>query len=167
MKASLRQRLLIAVGISAGLLASMNLFAQEAKISNTSEQQYTINSEADYLTVVKSISDLSSSLYSAHQKYPSLTYAHVFDSNGILMGFTVTGVPQSSVADQISACLMELEALGKAVNTMNLDYLPESKNDKLTSRVSKKKAMKSMEQSEPAEMHASAPNPTELTASSK
>ena len=61
---TLRQRLLIAVGISAGLLASMNLFAQEAQ---PKQQAYTIDSQTEYVTVVNSINDLAGKLYQAHQ----------------------------------------------------------------------------------------------------
>lgn len=57
------------------------------------------------------------------------------------MGFSVTGVSTSSEADQISASLMELELLGNAIKNMDLAYLPTDNNEKLNSRVSKKKAM--------------------------
>jgi hypothetical protein len=162
---TLRQRLLIAVGISAGLLASMNLFAQEVKPRT---QTYMIDSQAEYLTVVKSISDLAAKVYQAHQTYPGLTYAHVYDASGALMGFTVTGVPQSSTADEISGYLMELEALGNAVHTMDDSFLPESKNTRLTSRVSKRKAIESMSPAENTEtMHASGATPAEAASSYK
>lgn len=164
MKASIRQKFLIAVGISAGLLASMNLFAQE---SNTAiERKYTINSEAAYLLTVESIEELSTKIYNAHQKYPQLSYSHVYDNKGVLMGFTVTGVPQSSIADEISVNLMELEALGNAINTMDYAYLPDSKNTKLTSRVSKKKAMESLNEKKPVtepNLHASGSSSIDLT----
>jgi hypothetical protein len=158
MKTSLRQRFLIAVGISAGLLASMNLFAQETtKTSYASEPKYTINSYADYIQTVTSVDELATRLYEAHQNYPALTYAHVYDNKGELMGFIVSGVPQSWVADAISADLMQLEALGNAIQKMDYAYLPESKNDRLTSRVSRKKAVHSMTEAESREntIHAS------------
>jgi hypothetical protein len=161
---TLRQRLLIAVGISAGLLASMNLFAQEVK--HVTPGAYTIDSQSEYLTVVKSIDDLAGKLYQAHQTYPGLTYAHVYDASGTLMGFTVTGVPKSSTADEISGYLMELEALGNAVHTMDESFLPNSKNNRLTSRVSKKKAIESMTQAENTDtMHASGAAPGQAASS--
>jgi len=163
---TLRQRLLIAVGISAGLLASMNLFAQEVKPANP--RAYTIDSQAEYLTVVKSINDLAGKLYQAHQTFPSLTYAHVYDGRGALMGFTVTGVPKSAIADEISGYLMDLETLGNAVYTMDETFLPESKNTRLTSRVSKKKAIESMSKAEDTDtMHASSASPAVATSSYK
>jgi hypothetical protein len=84
------------------------------------------------------------------------------------MGFTVTGVPQSVEADKISGFLVQLEVLGSAVNTMDPAYLPESKNEKLTSRVSKKQATQSTVQEEPEiVIHASRTNPYDLIASNK
>jgi hypothetical protein len=164
MKPSIRQKLLIAVGISAGLLASFNLFAQSTP-SRT--QQVTITSKTEYTQVVESIQELAARLYEAHVKYPSLAYAHIYNSDGSLMGFNVTGVPQSAEADKISVCLMQLELLGNAVNKMDQAYLPSS-NTKLTSRVSKKKAMQNTAQ-ETAEVTAmvSRANPDELLAANK
>jgi hypothetical protein len=159
MKTSLRQRVLIAVGISAGLLASLNLFAQN------SQSQYTIASQTEYVEAVESIQDLAVKLYNAHVKYPTLAYSHIYNQDGSLMGFTVTGVPQSSEADKISADLMQLELLGNAVNNMDVAYLPESKNEKLNSRVSKKQAMQNAAEQEHALMASVHPN--DLIASSK
>jgi hypothetical protein len=141
MKTSFRQRVLIAVGISAGLLASFNLFGQNTATMHPVAYKYTINSESDYLVAVNSIQTLAGQLYDAHVKYPALAYTHVYNQDGSIMGFAVTGVPQSFEADKISLNLMELEMLGNAVNTMDVAYLPVSKDDKLSSRISKKKAM--------------------------
>jgi hypothetical protein len=76
-------------------------------------------------------------------------------------------VPQSAEADKISVDLMQLELLGNAVNNMDEAYLPSS-NTKLTSRVSKKKAMQSTPQ-EIVETTAlvSGTNPNELLATTK
>ena len=167
MKTSFRQKLLIAVGLSAGLLASMNLFAQENANLPAIQHPYAISSQSDYLKAVSSINELASKLYRAHSKYPQLAYSHVYNSNGELMGFTVEGVSQSSVADEISGQLMELEVLGNAIHSMNDTYLPESKNSKLSSRVSKKRAMQSMIQQESDEntVQASGSNPNDLNVS--
>ena len=164
MKPSIRQKLLIAVGISAGLLASFNLFAQNTPAKT---HQVTITSQTEYTQVVESIQELASKLYEAHVKYPSLAYVHIYNSDGSLMGFNVTGVPQSAEADKISICLMQLELMGNAVNKMDQAYLP-SANTKLTSRVSKKKAMQATPQ-ETAETTAlvSGTNPNELLAANK
>ncbi|HZI25680.1 MAG TPA: hypothetical protein VFD46_11405, partial [Chryseolinea sp.] len=94
MKTSLRQSLLIAVGIFAGILASFNLFAQ-TPTKLVANQQYVIDSPAEYEHVVQSIQSLASKLYDAHVKYPQLSYTHVYNNNGALMGFTVTGVSHS------------------------------------------------------------------------
>ncbi len=134
MKTSFRQRVLIAVGISVGLLATLNLFGQ------STSNPYTVKSQSDYLVAVNSIQSLAGTLYDAHVKYPALAYTHVYNQDGSLMGFAVTGVSKSSEADKISSSLMELEMLGNAINSMDLAYLP-SDDGKLTSRVSKKRAM--------------------------
>ncbi len=164
MKTSLRQRVLIAVGISAGLLASFNLFGQNSSSNQFLAAQYTIDSQSDYLVAVESIQNLAVSLYDAHVKYPSLAYTHVYNQDGSLMGFAVTGVPHSSEADKISINLMELELLGNAVNNMDLVYLPETTSNKLTSRVSKKRAMQNTSEQDAvlASIH-----PNDIIASSK
>jgi hypothetical protein len=147
MKTSLRQRVLIAVGISAGLLASFNLFGQNSEANPAA--QYTINSQSDYTNAVESIHELAIKLYESHVKYPSLSYSHVYNQDGSLMGFTVSGVPHSSEADNISVALMQLELLGEAVNKMDVAYLPDT-DQKLTSRVTKKKAMQNTAEQEHA-----------------
>jgi hypothetical protein len=83
------------------------------------------------------------------------------------MGFTVTGVSQSVEADKISGFLVELELLGKAVNTMDAAYLPESKNEKLSSRVSKKQAESNVQPESEIVVQAPITNPYDLMASSK
>ena len=168
MKTSLRQRFLIALGISVGVLLSLNLFAQNTPAANTNNL-YNINSQVEYLQTVESIEELATKIYDAHVKYPQLAYTHVYSGNGSLMGFSVTGVPQSSEADKISFCLMQLELLGSAVNNMDQAYLPASKNDKLNSRVSKKAATKSTLEENNSERTAfvEGPNPDELMAAIK
>jgi hypothetical protein len=163
MKTSLRQTLLIAVGIFACLLASFNMFAQEAK-GNAVNPLYSINSQGDYLKTVNSINELASKLYDAHQKFPQLMYSHVYGSKGELIGFTVTGVPYSSIADEISANLMKLETLGNAIHKMDYAYVPESE-EKLTSRISKKQALKSMIDSDNHINHFSSSNSDDVTSS--
>ena len=168
MTTSLRQRLLIAVGIFASLLASFNLFAQNTSAQPVAGSQYVINSQEEYAITVESINELAVKLYYAHQKYPKLTYTHVYNNDGSLMGFTVTGVPQSVEADKISTFLVQLEVLGNAINTMDAAYLPESKNEKLSSRVSKKQATESVVREEnEVVIHASRTNAYDLIASSK
>jgi hypothetical protein len=159
MKTSFRQRVLIAVGISVGLLATLNLFGQ-----NTTASTYTIKSQSDYQVAVNSIHTIAGTLYDAHVKYPSLAYTHVYNQDGSLMGFTVTGVSQSSEADKISSNLMELEMLGNAINSMDLAYLPLDSDEKLSSRVSKKKAMQNTAEQDAlmASIH-----PNDIIASSK
>lgn len=161
-KPSIRQKLLIAVGISAGLLASFDMFAQ-----NAPAKTHTITSQTEYAQVVESVEELASKLYEAHMKYPSLTYTHIYNSDGTLMGFNVTGVPQSAEADRISVCLVQLELLGNAVNNVDQAYLPSS-NTKLTSRVSKKRAIQSpLQETTETTALVSETNPNEVLASSK
>lgn len=155
MKSSFRQRVLIAVGISAGILASFNLFAQNTTSQN-SAARYSIHSQAEYQMAVESIQELANTLYNAHVKYPALAYSHVYNNDGSLMGFTITGVSQSKDADKISSSLMQLEMLGTAVNTMDLAYLPDS-NDKLASRIGKKRAMQNLAEEETAIMASANP----------
>lgn len=141
MKSTLRQKLLIAVGIFAGLLASMNLFAQ-APVQQPSAAQFVISSEADYNSAVESIETIASTLQNAYATYPNLAYTNIYNADGSLMGVHVTGVPSSAHADKIAANLMQLEILGAALNNMDVAYLPASKDSKLSSKVSKKHASK-------------------------
>ena len=168
MTPSLRQRLLITVGIFAGLLASFNLFAQNPS-THTVSQRYAIHSQEEYLLAVESIQELAVKLYYAHQEYPQLMYSQVYNGDGSIMGFTVTGVSKSAEADKIAGLLLQLELLGNAVNKMDDAFLPESKNDKLSSRVSKKQATKSLatKSAEDVVLHSSSANPNELMASSR
>jgi hypothetical protein len=167
MTPSLRQRLLITVGIFASLLASFNMFAQSSASQPVSGPQYVINSQEDYALAVESIEELAVKLYYAHQTYPKLDYSQVYNNDGSLMGFTVTGVSQSGEADKISGFLVELELLGNAVNTMDAAYLPASKNEKLSSRVSKKQAESDVQAESEIVVHAPIANPYDLMASSK
>ena len=166
MKTTLRHRLIIALGISVGILLSFNLFGQNTPSGN---ELYRINSQGEYLQTVESIQELAAKLYDAHLKYPQLSYTHVYSGNGSLMGFSVTGVPQSSEADKISTCLMQLELLGSAISQMDQAYLPAAKNEKLNSRVSKKEAMKEVVEENNGEstVLATGPRPDELMAAIK
>ena len=167
MTPTLRQRLLVAVGIFAGLLASFNLFAQNPSTHAVS-QRYAIGSQEEYVQVVESIQDLAVKLYFAHQEYPQLMYSQVYNADGSIMGFNVTGVPKSTEADKIASLLLQLELLGNAVNTMDSAYLPESKNEKLSSRVSKKQATKGLvDKKTEIVLHASSANPNDLIASNR
>jgi hypothetical protein len=165
MKSTLRQKLLIAVGIFAGLLASMNLFAQAP--AQQHQSQFVITSQADYVGAIESIEVLAVTLQNAHASYPQLAYTHIYNMDGSLMGFNVTGVPEAAQADKISVCLMQLEKLGAAVSNMDIAFLPDSKDSKLSSRVSKKEALKTTAPDE--ETTAFVPNTTstELMASRK
>lgn len=169
MKSSLRQTLLIALGISAGILLSFNLFGQNTATISPVAAQYSINSQVEYLQTVESIQELAAKLYDAHVKYPQLAYTHVYNDDGSLMGFSVTGVTQSTEADRISICLMQLELLGNAVSKMDQANLPTSKNERLSSRVSKKKAMQNTIQEDSSEstLLASGTNPNDLMAANK
>jgi hypothetical protein len=167
MKPTLRHRIIIVLGISVGILLSFNLFGQNTSNGN---DLYSISSQVEYLQTVESIDELAAKLHDAHLKYPQLAYTHVYSGNGSLMGFSVTGVPQSSEADKISVCLMQLELLGSAISQMDQAYLPETKNDKLNSRVSKKEAMKNTvaeEHDSESTVLAAGPKPDELLAAKK
>ncbi len=163
MKSTLRQKFLIAVGIFAGLLASMNLFAQ-APVQQPAAQ-FIISSEADYISAVESIESIATTLQNAYAAYPNLAYTNIYDADGSLMGVNVTGVPSSAQADKIAANLMQLEILGAAVNNMDVAYLPAN-DSKLSSKVSKKEASETAVPAEQATAFKST-NSTELLASRK
>jgi hypothetical protein len=96
-------------------------------------------------------------------------YSQVYNVDGSIMGFTVTGVPKSVEADKIAGYLLQLELLGNAVNRMDDAFVPESKNEKLSSRVSKKQATKGSAGKDAQEvvLHASSANPNDVLASNR
>ncbi len=98
----------------------------------------TINLSADYLLIEESISRLALKIKSAHQKYPGLQYAPAY-SHGEIIGFMVSGVPESSFADKLASDLMQLDLLGQIVQNMDINYLPAIAEEKIR-RVKRKQA---------------------------
>lgn len=127
--------------LSGILAAGVNAYAQyptaSVLLSNNIEH-FSINSQDDYLRVEQQINSVAAKLRDAHQKYPNLSYTPLF-SDSELTGFIITGVSENHVADELSACLVQLDVLGKAVRAMDPGYLPNVDSNKL-SHVSKKDA---------------------------
>jgi len=142
MKNNTHKNFLIAFAFGAAIISSFNAQAQyptvSALLSNNTMASYTINSTEDFLSIEQSINTLAAKLRDAHQKYPNLKYSPAYD-NGEIIAFVITGVPQSSIADELSSYFMELEVLGNVVRTMDATYLPPIADNKL-SRVSRKEA---------------------------
>lgn len=122
-------------------LTGFNTYAQypaaSALLSNHIEH-YSINSPDDYIRIEQKMNTIAAKLRDAHEQYPNLKYMPSF-SNDLLTGFIITGVGDNAVANDLSVNLMLLAQLGDAVNKMDINFLPNIQNDKL-SRVSKKKA---------------------------
>ncbi len=127
--------------LSGILAAGVNAYAQyptaSVLLSNNIEH-FSINSQDDYVRVEQQINSVAAKLRDAHQKYPNLSYTPLFSDNE-LTGFIITGVSENHVADELSACLVQLDVLGKAVRAMDPSYLPNVDSNKL-SHVSKKDA---------------------------
>ena len=143
----------------------MNLFAQAPVQQPT--PQFIISSQAEYISAVESIEVLASTLQNAHTSFPELAYIHIYNVDGFLMGFHVTGVPQAAQADKIAACLMKLEQFGAAISNMDIAFLPPSDDSKLSSRVSKKRASQSGAPVEETTAYSPSTTSTELLASRK
>ena len=141
MKNNTHKNLLVAIAFGAAILSGLTVQAQYPTASlllSNSMELHSINSTEDFLYIEQSIITLGAKLRDAHQKYPHLKYAPAYHE-GEIIAFMITGVPETSVADQLSSDLVQLEVLGNTVRTMNEAYLPHIKNNRLY-RVSKKDA---------------------------
>ena len=123
------------------LLSGITSYAQYPAstmlISNTVEY-YSTNSAEDYMRIEQKISTLAKTLQKGHAKYPNLKYMPAYN-NGEISAYIVTGVTDSSDADKLAMCLMQLDKLGNAAQAMNEAYLPSIPESELK-HVSKKEA---------------------------
>lgn len=140
----IHKNLLASLVLIAAALSSFSAKAQYPAASvllvNHDLTQYAINSTEDYVRIETQINALGVNLRDAYKKYPNLSYMPVYNEDQIV-AFMINGVSDSDVADQISNNLMQLEILAGVIKTMDLSYLPTTKDTKL-SRVSKKDASK-------------------------
>lgn len=143
MKNNTRKNIIIAFSFGLAIASCLTVNAQinsaSAVLSNNIES-YSINSTEDYLNVEQNINALSLKIKQAYAKYPNMNYTASYN-NGEIAGFIITGVPNSTVADELSFYLMQIEVLSTVAMNVDEAYLPVVKNGKL-SRVSRKDASK-------------------------
>jgi hypothetical protein len=133
----LRVAFLAAIFLLTGLHAYAQYPAASALLSNNIEH-YSINSSDDYLRIEHKINSVTKKVSDIHNKYPNVKYTPTF-SNNILVGFIITGLNDNDTANDLSMNLMLLNQLGEAVGKMDVNFLPNVDDNKL-SRVSRKVA---------------------------
>lgn len=124
-------------------LTAFSAFAQypaAAVVLSNNVDHYSINSPDDYLRIEQKINSVTEKVRGVHQKYPNLKYTPSF-SNKQLVGFIITGLNDSHIANEFSSNLMLLNQLGEAVSKMDVNFLPDVADNKV-SRVSKRVANK-------------------------
>jgi hypothetical protein len=93
------------------------------------QAQSQIQSPSDYKNIQASINAVSKKLFDYTQQYPSYSFSAQYDEAGKLTGMDVRGVSNDIDKKDIELNLMELETLGTIVRTMNVKYLPSSKEN--------------------------------------
>lgn len=138
---NLHKNLLLVIVLGTCVAGSFNAMAQYPAASvlvNSDITKYSINSTEDYVRIEGQLTSIGESLRAAHAKYPNLSYLPVYNDEQIV-AFMINGVNNNEAADQISNNLMQLEILSEAIKSMDISFLPSTKDSKL-SRVSKKVA---------------------------
>lgn len=136
-----RKNVLAAIAITVLILTGSNAFSQVIPASSVvftshSIDEYLITSTEDYVQLENSIKSVADKLHDAYQKYPNLSYEASYNGDQII-GFVVNGVKNREDGNEIAYYLMQLELMGKVVETIDEKYLPF---DSATSRVSKRDA---------------------------
>ena len=107
-------------------------------LSNHNLSDYTINSTEDFSRLEGSISMISHRISSAFESHPNLQYLPSYNENGEIAGFIITGVSNSTEANDISSMLMQLEVLAKIAQSADEKFYPADEMNAV--RVSKKEA---------------------------
>lgn len=136
-----RRNVVAAIALTVLILSCNYAFSQVIPASSVvftshSIDEYLITSTEDYLQLESSIKSVADKLHDAYQKYPNLSYEASYNGDQII-GFVVNGVKNSEDGNEIAYYLMQLELMGKVVETIDEKYLP---SDSASSRVSKRDA---------------------------
>lgn len=94
----------------------------------------TINSASAYMELERSINELGAVLHDAYVEHPNLQYRPIHDENGEILGYAVTGAGSAKEANAISMLLVELDALGEIAASVDPQFLPSAKEDKVSKR---------------------------------
>jgi len=97
----------------------------------------TVNSSEAYLQLEGSINQLAVQLRDAYGEHPNLQYRPSYGDNGEIVGYLITGAGSAKNANEISQILMELDALGEIAASVDPQYLPTAKSERIAKREAK------------------------------
>jgi hypothetical protein len=97
-------------------------------------QAVTVYSTAAYLELENSISMLGAKLHDAYVEHPNLQYRPAYGSEGEIIGYMVTGAGSSQEANAIAGILTELDILASIASSVDPEFLPSAKNERVTKR---------------------------------
>jgi len=135
MKTTVYKSLLAVCAFGASMLSASGQVLPAA--ASLSGHAVTVNSSAAYLELENTISTLGAQLHDAFVDHPNLQYRPAYDNNGEIIGYVVTGAGSGKEANKISQLLVELDALGQIAGTVDTQYLPLSKTERVSKRDSR------------------------------
>ena len=94
----------------------------------------SINSASAYLELERSINQLGATLHDAYVAHPNLQYRPVYGADGETIGYLVTGAGSAKEANAISTLLVELDVLGAIASSVDPQFLPSAKTDRVSKR---------------------------------
>lgn len=133
MKTTVVYKSLIAMVVLGMSMLNANGQVLPAAVSLTGHD-VTVNSTAAYLELESSINELSARLHEAFVEHPNLQYRPAYDAEGEIIGYLVTGAGSAKEANTVAQILTELNILGEIVSSVDPQFLPAAKNDRVTKR---------------------------------
>lgn len=132
MKATVYKSLITAIVLGASVLSTNGQVLSAA--SAATGHEVTVNSTAAYLELENSIAALGARLQDAYLEHPNLQFQPAFGADGEIIGYLVTGAGSAKQADAIAQILVELDILGSIANSVDPQFLPVAKTDRVSKR---------------------------------
>lgn len=133
MKTTVVYKSLIAMFVVGLSMLNANGQVLPAAVSLTGHD-VTVNSTAAYLELESSINELSERLHEAFVEHPNLQYRPAYGAEGEIIGYLVTGAGSAKEANAVAQILTELNILGEIVSSVDPQFLPAAKNDRVAKR---------------------------------
>ncbi|MEJ1240070.1 hypothetical protein WBG78_18160 [Chryseolinea sp. T2] len=131
MKAVMYKSLIAVCLFGASLTVKAQVPAASAVLAG---HDVSINSVSAYLELERSINTLGTSLHDAFVEHPNLQYRPVYGDEGQTLGYIVTGAGSAKEANAISSLLIELDALSAIALSVDPQFLPSAKTDRVSKR---------------------------------
>jgi hypothetical protein len=112
------------VGLGLMMTVFVSTFSVQAQSREIISEVLSIQSTEDYLEAEQLIEAIADELYKAHQLYPDFAYDIEYENNR-LIAVTVTGIDNHTIANRIANQIIVLEDIGRAIASMNMNFLPE------------------------------------------